>query len=279
LLCHSKGGLDARDWLGRLKADYEAQPANKTVPALVVGQFMTLNTPHKGSVIADYSLIAYQCSYWDYDNTFTGYIRDEAEPVHYDVATMMDWVRIGRWIGVTPDTDATWDLRTTAMDTLNRTNMGQLAGYVNPDKTRPTFLASASDAIVTFNYAGQVTLDPTHAQIANRWEDTTVTGFAAMMSEYFYTTLRLVESATRPDNPEPDGRRHLYQNEYPSEMGSVENDFLVAYPSGYPCTVANNVFGLHYRYRGRGEGKMHANIADDFVALKLKGLNHVKDFK
>jgi hypothetical protein len=268
LICHSKGGLDSRQWLAIDKKGYE--DAVTDVPKLVVGQFITLNTPHKGSVIADYSLIAANCSLGD-----LGYVEEEALAVHVNIRDIIASVYDGTVTTLCdPRTPATDDLQTFKCLDFNEDNMPLLAVYANIDGTKPEFWASQSDADLN----GSGVIEGGEADISNLWEGGIpgTLGIPSKMSSWFYTALKLTDRARRADVAGVDGIRHLMQIPTPQPQ---KNDFLVSYRSAFPDSVLKNVFKLHYTYQGAIEGRMHGNIADDKTADKLRSLRHVADQK
>jgi len=151
IMAHSKGGLDSRQWLTDEK--FRDPESDK----LVLGYFITMNTPHLGSVVADY--------------VFAGTSLGDSIPTRYFEATRLassmkyPFLLLGGVID--PDaagSPATQALLTSSAFTFNTANVPKLNAYTNPadnNFTRPSYLCASSDADI--NGDGEIAIPPTWA--------------------------------------------------------------------------------------------------------------------
>jgi hypothetical protein len=239
IIAHSKGGLDSRLWLTELK--------NSSAPTAVLGQFITLNTPHRGSVIADYAVAAA-----DMDNaTELAEAIARATAIHPHISLLLSGPVLGAMFGMQVDTAATLNLRTAFAAAFNTMNMPRLTAYRNPDGTRPTFLATRSDADRNRNGAVEIA---TELVIPACYDPTALAGDSA------YQALRRVTSAALLGER---GLRVLVQVRPPSGF-EHRNDLLVTFESAFPEAILGQPFQLAGTFL-----KDHALIADGGTAAFL----------
>jgi hypothetical protein len=144
LICHSKGGLDSRAWLvlpTRLN-----QPRNQQI---AVVNFVTLATPHYGSVLADVVRDA-KSMFRTVDKmkkpfpppfqaiTASSYVVTE-------LTTQLGHPAAGAFFGGTDD-PANLDLTVERCGAFSETNVPQLSRYRNFDGTAPRFYSVSVDA-------------------------------------------------------------------------------------------------------------------------------------
>ena len=130
LIAHSKGGLDSRFWLTNIK------PKSDFTRNLIVGQFITINTPHLGSVIGDYAFGSTELDSWGLLD-----IAIQGALLKYPFLLLGGIVSPQE-----AGSPATAALRTASMQIFNRTNVDALENYKNEDATEPVFICTASDA-------------------------------------------------------------------------------------------------------------------------------------
>jgi hypothetical protein len=133
LMAHSKGGLDSRWWLTERKAnpDYKSH-------YLILGQFITFNSVHVGSVIADYSYQSTKLSMYTLPD-----LVNKASDMKYP------FLLLGGFLDkIAAGSPATKSLQTMDTRNFNSVNIPLMAAYKNPDGTAPSFIATSSDADV-----------------------------------------------------------------------------------------------------------------------------------
>jgi hypothetical protein len=259
IIAHSKGGLDCRQWLVLDKPTRDA--ARQPKDRLVLGQFVTLNTPHTGSILADYGIAL----------TMSNLSREEKQ-MGVEVANRINpaigelvWgaYESGKWLFLDDQaTDAAFDLQTIVLTEFNRYNMKALATTcVNPDGTRPEFLATQSDP--SLNDDKKVTnSSPDELKYARAW----CGWFVGSRANYAYQALgRVVRVFFDRRNPP----RLLRQEAWFSHFEG--NDLLVTLSSAAAVGVPQNVFRLidSYTLGGNRAAKSHAEMADDDTARRL----------
>jgi hypothetical protein len=265
IMAHSKGGLDSRHWLGTVKPRLESDISDGA--KLILGTFITLNTPHRGSVVADYAVVGADLSLLEFPPAFIAV--ENVDPAMRD---MLIAGTAAKLFNMDPDTPATIALRPANCRNFNATNFPRLETYFNIDDTQPRYLASRSDAdingdLLVSNFEPIAELD--YARCFSFLE-----GAGANAA---YQCLKRVSEAYL-SAPDPiTGIRHLVQV---PRVALQQNDLLVTYDSAYPDAVSSNVFELHFSYdRFSSGGKDHGKIADDHTTKKLLELGHIVNEK
>jgi hypothetical protein len=231
IVAHSKGGLDSRYWLT------EINPASNLGRKFVVGQYVTICTPHRGSVVADLVVVGEFVTVYDIEsNTLSG------GQISLDVCGFLITFRgvdnAADLAGVPNDTPATYCLRTNLITDDRRPVPAQddcatfgalygikLPGYRNVDTTAPSFWAVRADA--DRNFDNQITLE--EADEAAQYG-----GSSAYLGQLTYSALGRVRTISQPPGAVfllgYSVVKLIQDAEYP--LGSFQpNDLLVTYAS------------------------------------------------
>lgn len=265
-ICHSKGGLDTRQWLIGVKPLAGAD--------IIVGQFLTIDTPHRGSVIADYAVDSAGLTVFELiQNTGVdvsaialelapaplfkaiGYLLDVISPTKYPLLIIGPYVaKQQRKLGfsVDPQSPATIDLRPRNADLFNNKNFPGLALYNNSDSTKPSLLTIRADA----DLDGDGTISSSEKQSAIKFDT-----FAGMGANIAYYALRDVREVFT-SNAGYGGSKLII--ELPTNKPQP-NDFLVTFNSAFPITFPGSPFNLAGTYK-----RDHGTITNDGIGYVLQ---------
>jgi hypothetical protein len=291
LVAHSKGGLDSKKWLTDFKGDKDSK-SNK----LIIGQFITMNTPHMGSVVADYAYGSASLT-----KLHIAALLARGPTLRYPFMLLAGIAK--------PDiakSPATHDLQTHILTQFNYENLPKLFEHKNAgddNKTKPTFLATASDSdivpmrgvkdgrislplkweaevgalcVLTGGVGSSVLINKLHTDVAPpfsppspdetapgvKWEGGLVGELllGTIGSRMAYEALGDIQNVTVNAYSSVD----FTVAEEPLLHGREVNDFLVTKTSalfpGSPFVSSPSLFF---------QGKMHGNVCDDEVAAKL----------
>jgi len=253
IVAHSKGGLDSRYWL----TEINPIPTNLGLK-YVVGQYITICTPHRGSVIADLVVVGEFVSVFDIESNVASGGRISSDVSGF-LITFRGLDNVADLAGMPNDTPATYCLRTNRTTDDRRAAPAQddcgtyaadygskLWPYRNVDNTRPAFWAVRADADRDFDY--QITL-------AEADEAAKYGGFGAYLGGLTYSALGRVKTIAQPPGatfPIAWTTAKLIQaQEY--RLGLFQpNDLLVTYESAifppFAQTLIDSI--THYDHGG-----------------------------
>lgn len=242
LVAHSKGGLDARDYLGTRNGGPQ------------VLTLLTLSTPHEGSVLADVQ---------------QGVNAIKAPLRFFDVQ-WDDFDQIYGWASSASGTNAGHaDLTIPECSTFNGWNVANL-----PVETRYIPFAAdldlnSSRSFDTLIEASEIDLDDQNAALAMSSTQPAVhrTFLRAMDALYqtLATTRRVTVTVLPPTPQQP--HRKLNVSRVAGEFHG--NDILVTIPSGLGGLNYARVTSFNKTY-SRGQGRNHSNIGDGGVAADAR---------
>jgi hypothetical protein len=227
---------------------------------LILGQFITLSTPHLGSVIADYAVFCHDHSDAAIANLSTAMrlTHGKGPIIQKMLVTSVALARKKYGEDYVSGTGATRNLTTSFMYEWGTPNMGILLNYTNSlDNTKPKFWAVGADADLN----GDKKISWSRETEESRKWDGLVIGTLGPPSAY--DALLKVEKA-RGEKALVTGLLLLVEDAY-QEEARQPNDFLVTYNSAFGSL---NLFKKFTFYQG-AKGKMHGNVGDKSVGRDL----------